>query len=180
MRLSGCTRSSNEGSRLRPCCRRPTPPPCYFGRCSPPAKSICAKLMDGRRSPRSPSISRLTSQPETIPSCYRRSRHTKFQPNPGRHLSAGVKPKMLYGNPRQLTAKGDAEIGLWNISEILEAPEIELVGPLPAEIQNYTVFTSSIPINAKEPAAAKAHLIWISLRVGYPWMVASRPVSQSM
>src|SRR5258706_14335146 len=41
--------------------------------------------MVGRPSPPSPSISRLTSQPETIPSCYRRSRLTEFQPHPGRH-----------------------------------------------------------------------------------------------
>ena len=34
---------------------------------------------------------RLTSQPETIPSCYRRSRHAEFQPHHGRHLSA-IKP----------------------------------------------------------------------------------------
>ena len=32
--------------------------------------------MVGRRSPQSPSISRLTLQPETIPSCYRRLRQT--------------------------------------------------------------------------------------------------------
>jgi hypothetical protein len=31
----------------------------------------------------------LTSQPETIPSCYRRSRHTEFQPHPGRHALVG-------------------------------------------------------------------------------------------
>ena len=42
--------------------------------------------MAGRRSPQSPSINRLTSQPETIPSCYRRSRHAEFQPHHGRHL----------------------------------------------------------------------------------------------
>jgi hypothetical protein len=42
--------------------------------------------MVGRPSPPTSSISQLTSQPETIPSCYRRSRHTKFQPNLGRHL----------------------------------------------------------------------------------------------
>ena len=41
--------------------------------------------MAGRRSPQSPSTNRLTSQPETIPSCYRRSRHAKFQPLSGRH-----------------------------------------------------------------------------------------------
>ena len=34
---------------------------------------------------------RLTSQPETIPSCYRRSRHAEFQPHHGRHLSS-IKP----------------------------------------------------------------------------------------
>ncbi len=40
--------------------------------------------MAGRRSPQSSSISQLTSLPETIPSCYRRSRHAEFQPLPGR------------------------------------------------------------------------------------------------
>jgi NitT/TauT family transport system substrate-binding protein len=32
----------------------------------------------------------LTSQPETIPSCYRRSRHTEFQPPSGRHATTAV------------------------------------------------------------------------------------------
>jgi hypothetical protein len=41
--------------------------------------------MAGKRSPQSSSISQLTLQPETIPSCYRRSRHTEFQPLSGRH-----------------------------------------------------------------------------------------------
>src|SRR5713101_7073367 len=84
---TGCTKSSNEGSRRRPCCRRPIPLRCCSGRCLPPVRSTCARWMAGRRSPQNPSISRLTSQPETIPSCYRRSRHTEFQPHPGRHLT---------------------------------------------------------------------------------------------
>jgi tetratricopeptide (TPR) repeat protein len=41
--------------------------------------------MVGRHSPQSPSIRRLTLQPETISSRYRRVRHTQFQPHPGRH-----------------------------------------------------------------------------------------------
>jgi hypothetical protein len=41
--------------------------------------------MVGRRSPKNPLISRLTLPPETIPSCYRRMRHTEFQPQSGRH-----------------------------------------------------------------------------------------------
>ena len=40
--------------------------------------------MAGRRSPQNSSISQLTSQPEPIPSCYRRSRHPSFQPLSGR------------------------------------------------------------------------------------------------
>lgn len=74
-RSSGCTRSSSAGSRPRPCCRPPTPRPCCSGRCSPPARSKCARSMDGRRSPQNSSISLLTSPPDPIPSCYRRLRH---------------------------------------------------------------------------------------------------------
>ena len=41
--------------------------------------------MAGRRSPQSQSISQLTSQPDTIPSCHRRLRQIEFQPLSGRH-----------------------------------------------------------------------------------------------
>ena len=41
--------------------------------------------MAGRPSPQNPLISRLTSPPETIPSCYPGIRHTEFQPHSGRH-----------------------------------------------------------------------------------------------
>jgi hypothetical protein len=60
--------------------------------------------MVGRRSPQSPPISRLTLQPETIPSCYRRSRHTEFQPHSGRHL-----PRMTE-TETSLTAANDLAI----------------------------------------------------------------------
>ena len=62
-------------------CRRPAPPRCCSGRCSLQGRSTCAKSMVGRPSPQSPSISRLTLPPETIPSCYRRTRHTEFKPH---------------------------------------------------------------------------------------------------
>jgi putative transposase len=56
-----------------------------FWRCSPRDRSTCARSMAGRRSPQNPLISRLTSPPETIPSCYPGIRHTEFQPHFGRH-----------------------------------------------------------------------------------------------
>ena len=49
--------------------------------------------MVGRRSQQNPSISRLTSPLETIPSCYPGIRHTEFQPHSGRHLPAVHKLK---------------------------------------------------------------------------------------
>jgi molybdate transport system substrate-binding protein len=60
------------------------------------------------------------------------------------------------GASRQAVAKGDAEIGFTQISEVLAEPGVDFVGPLPAEIQNYTIYTAATPANAKEPGAAKA------------------------
>ena len=44
--------------------------------------------MAGRHFQQNSSISQLTSRPETIPLCYRRSRHPEFQPLSGRQQSA--------------------------------------------------------------------------------------------
>src|SRR5207248_8222510 len=46
---SDYTRSSSAGSKRRPCCRPQRPQPCCSGRCSPPARSTCARLMVGKR-----------------------------------------------------------------------------------------------------------------------------------
>ena len=81
-------------------------------------------------------------------------------------ISAAVTPKLkLVGGglaPVEPVTKGDAEIGLTTISEILPVPGIELVGPLPREIQTFIVFTAAIPANAKEPMAAKALIDFLS------------------
>ena len=45
---SGYTRSSSAGSRRRPCCHRPRPPPCCSGPCWRRGRSRCERLMDGR------------------------------------------------------------------------------------------------------------------------------------
>jgi molybdate transport system substrate-binding protein len=55
-------------------------------------------------------------------------------------------------------AKGEAELGIHQISEILPVKGVTLVGPLPAEIQNYTVYAAGIGAHAKESDAAKALL----------------------
>ncbi len=53
-------------------------------------------------------------------------------------------------------ADGEAELGLHQISEILPVEGVTLVGPLPAELQNYTVYAAAVASNAREPVAAQA------------------------
>src|ERR687898_1748848 len=95
MQSNGCMRSSSAGSRRRPCCPQQTLPPCCSGHCSPPARSTCARSMAGKRSPQPPSISQLTSQPETITSCRWRLRHIEFQHKARRHLPPHEVPSYL-------------------------------------------------------------------------------------
>lgn len=51
-------------------------------------------------------------------------------------------------------ADGEAEIGVHQISEILPVKSVTLVGPLPAEIQNFTIYSAGVGTAAKNAAAA--------------------------
>jgi len=76
-------------------------------------------------------------------------------------VAADVKPKAKLipgGAVAEHVAKGEAELGIHQISEILPVKGVTLVGPLPAEIQNYTVYAAGIGAHAKESDAAKALL----------------------
>ena len=55
-----------------------------------------------------------------------------------------------------VVARGDAEIGFQQISELLPIPGIDYVGPLPADVQRVTVFSAGIATKAREPEAARA------------------------
>jgi molybdate transport system substrate-binding protein len=53
-------------------------------------------------------------------------------------------------------ADGSAEMVLTLVSEILPAPGVQLVGPLPAEVQSYVNFAEGIGPNSKNTEAGKA------------------------
>ena len=55
-----------------------------------------------------------------------------------------------------VVARGDAEIGFQQISELLPVPGVDIVGPLPSELQKITVFSAGIAAVSKEPDAGKA------------------------
>jgi len=59
-------------------------------------------------------------------------------------------------------ANGEAELGITQISEILPYAGAQLVGPLPPEIQLYTVYPAAVAAGAKEPAAANALIKYLS------------------
>src|ERR1700738_2322750 len=56
----------------------------------------------------------------------------------------------------EIVAHGDAEIGLQQISELLPVAGVDIVGPLPPDVQKITVFAAGIATVSKEPDAGKA------------------------
>jgi molybdate transport system substrate-binding protein len=55
----------------------------------------------------------------------------------------------------ELVAKGDVELGMTVITQILTTPGVQLAGPLPPEIQSYITFVAAVSSTAKVPDAAR-------------------------
>src|SRR6201996_6375797 len=56
----------------------------------------------------------------------------------------------------EIVAKGDAELGFQQISELKPVAGIDIVGPLPADLQQITIFSAGIATGSKEPDGGKA------------------------
>ncbi len=61
-----------------------------------------------------------------------------------------------------VVARGDAEIGFQQVSELLPIPGLDYVGPLPEAVQRVTIFSAGIATNAKNVDAAKALIRYLS------------------
>jgi molybdate transport system substrate-binding protein len=68
----------------------------------------------------------------------------------------------------EIVARGDAEIGFQQISELMPVKGITLLGPIPAEIQKVTVFSAGIATGAKEPDAGAALIKFLSAPAAAP------------
>jgi molybdate transport system substrate-binding protein len=60
-----------------------------------------------------------------------------------------------YGTVGEALARGEAEIAMQQISELLPVAGIKVIAPLPAEVQLVTVFSAGIFSAAVEPRAAR-------------------------
>lgn len=74
----------------------------------------------------------------------------------------GIKPAIAAKTTRpdtdivsELVAKGEIEIGMTVITQILTTSGVELVGPLPPQIQSYITFVAGISSRATSPGAAR-------------------------
>ena len=81
-------------------------------------------------------------------------------------IADAMKAKIVIPDPGtpigEVVAKGGAEIGIQQISELLPVAGIEIVGPLPAALQKITTFSAGVLTAAKEPDAAAALLKFVA------------------
>ena len=84
------------------------------------------------------------------------------------------KSRRVVGEPVGVAlARGDAEIGFQQISELRAVPGIDYVGPLPDEVQKVTVFSAGIATRAQHPDAARALLRFLASPGAVPVIVKS-------
>ncbi|MBV9835898.1 MAG: substrate-binding domain-containing protein [Alphaproteobacteria bacterium] len=80
-------------------------------------------------------------------------------------IAAEMKPKTRLATLETLyasVASGDVEIGFNQVSEILAQPTVELAGPLPPAIQNYTQFAPGIVVGGNQTDAARVLVAFLS------------------
>jgi len=75
-------------------------------------------------------------------------------------IAEQMQPKIKHpppgANSASLVANGEAELGIQAEPEVMVAPGVELVGAVPAELNNITTFSAGIGVGSQQPAAAAA------------------------
>jgi molybdate transport system substrate-binding protein len=70
------------------------------------------------------------------------------------------KTKLSAGGPNGrvsvLVSSGEAEIGLQQVTELMSNPDVDVIGMLPADLQQITMYSAGITASAKQPDAARA------------------------
>jgi molybdate transport system substrate-binding protein len=67
-----------------------------------------------------------------------------------------------------VVARGDAELGFQQVSELLPIQGIDYVGPLPDAVQRVTIFSAGIATNARDREAAKALIGFLASPAAHP------------
>ena len=62
----------------------------------------------------------------------------------------------------ELVAKGEIELGMTVITQIMTTPGVELVGPLPADVQSYVTFVAGVGSESKIPEAGRQLITFLT------------------
>jgi molybdate transport system substrate-binding protein len=62
----------------------------------------------------------------------------------------------------EMVVAGEIELGAAQIPELMAVPGVDVVGPLPAELQTVTIFSVGLATEAKEADAAKAFIQFLA------------------
>jgi molybdate transport system substrate-binding protein len=76
-------------------------------------------------------------------------------------IAAEMKSRTVFpksGLPGQLVANGEAELGVGTLQGLIAIAGIDVVGPLPGDLQDTLVFTAAILANASQAEAGKAFI----------------------
>jgi molybdate transport system substrate-binding protein len=78
-------------------------------------------------------------------------------------LTEALKSKtIIAANGRELIAKGEVDIGLYNMSEIARYPGVVPAGPVPSAVQVYINYDSALPATNTAPEPALALLKYLA------------------
>jgi molybdate transport system substrate-binding protein len=73
-----------------------------------------------------------------------------------------LKPKTVLvkgGLVAEKVASGEAEIGMQQASELMAVPGAVFVGPIPLDVQNYTIYSGAVSAASRDRAAADALML---------------------
>lgn len=75
-------------------------------------------------------------------------------------IAEQMKPKLVLAasgsEVGKLLAEGKAQYAALLVNELMTVPGVEVLGPLPGDLQNYTVFHAGVGVGSKDSSAAKA------------------------
>jgi molybdate transport system substrate-binding protein len=79
-------------------------------------------------------------------------------------IAEALKPKLVLVStpdqeammPGRLVARGEAEVALHQMQELWAVPGVEIVGPLPGNLQGTFLFSAAVMVGARDMKAAKA------------------------
>lgn len=80
-------------------------------------------------------------------------------------IAQEMKPKTTLGTGGYVVepvGRGEIEIGVHQISEILPVKGVKLIGPLPGNLQKLTTYVAAVSANAQSPDVARALIAYLS------------------